>query len=191
MSILSPLLLVYTLIYFGLMIADFAARDAFELTGGMMAIYAALLAAYSADKEIRRWLGHESAPKMGSIFVYAWLLFFLVAYVIRNFVPSFVIPDELPKVALQVLGIFFGSKASKKVFELTATKRAEVALGREEVILQLLKEKGQIAKREVKEALKVSNSTAERMLNAMEKKGIILQQGDANATTYILSKKEA
>lgn len=189
MSILFPLLTLYTIVYFGLMVADFAARETFNPTGGMMmAMYAGLLAAYATDKEIHRWLGHDATPKAGSIFVYLWLLFFLAAYTIRSFAQSFVIPEELPMVALQVLGVFFGSKASKKVFELTNAKRVQVAMGREETVLQLLKEKGQIAKRDVKAALSVSDSTAERILNTLEKKGTIVQRGDATGTYYEMVK---
>lgn len=124
---MSVLLTVYTVVYLSLMIYDFAAREAFDLPGGMMAVYIALIGAYAADKEIRRWMGQEEPPRAGSLFVYLWFLFFLVAFVIRSFWPTFVVPEDLGKVALQVLGIFFGSKASKKIHEIKTGKSAEIA----------------------------------------------------------------
>ncbi|MBI2338762.1 MAG: hypothetical protein HYU99_00100, partial [Deltaproteobacteria bacterium] len=45
MSVLSPLLTLYTLIYLGLMIYDFAAREKFDMPTGMMAVYIALVGA--------------------------------------------------------------------------------------------------------------------------------------------------
>ena len=63
MSVLSPLLMVYTVVYLSLMVYDFAAREAFELPSGMMVVYIALVGAYAADKEIRRWMGKEDLAK--------------------------------------------------------------------------------------------------------------------------------
>ncbi len=77
-SILFPLLTLYTIAYLGLMIYDFVAKEAFTMPAGMMVMYMALVGAYAADKEIRRWLGKELAARKGSVFVYSWFVFFLV-----------------------------------------------------------------------------------------------------------------
>lgn len=185
MSVLSPLLLVYTIVYLGLMIADFAARDKFDMPSGMMAVYIALLGAYAADKEIRRWMGKETPPKMGSVFVYLWLIFFLVAFVIRSFLENFKLPEDLTAVSLQVLGVFFGSKASKKIYELK-TGKGEEAKTREETILQMIKDKGRVEKKEIMATLKLSDSTVGRILDEMESKKKIQQVGEYKNTYYTL-----
>ena len=164
---------------------DFAARDKFDMPGGMMAVYIALVGAYSAGKEIRRWMGKELPPKMGAIFVYLWLLFFLVAFVIRSFIPSFTIPSDLTPVALQVLGVFFGSKASKKIYEIK-TGKGEEAKSREETVLQLIKDKEKTTKKEVMAILKLSDSSVGRILDGMEAKKKIHQVGEYKDTYYIL-----
>ena len=68
-DVLAPLLTVYTITYIGLMIVDFVLREKFDMPVGMMAVYIALVGAYSADKEIRRWMGNEAPSKGGAIFV--------------------------------------------------------------------------------------------------------------------------
>ncbi len=155
------------------------------MPGGMMAVYIALVGAYSAGKEIRRWMGKELPPKMGAIFVYLWLLFFLVAFVIRSFIPSFTIPSDLTPVALQVLGVFFGSKASKKIYEIK-TGKGEEAKSREETVLQLIKDKEKTTKKEVMAILKLSDSSVGRILDGMEAKKKIHQVGEYKDTYYIL-----
>lgn len=185
MSVLSPLLFLYTLVYLAMMVADFAARNKFDMPSGMMAVYIALVGAYAADKEIRRWMGKELPPKMGSIFVYLWLLFFLVAFVIHSFFPTFTIPGDLTPVALQVLGVFFGSKASKKIYEIK-TGKGEEARSREETVLQMIRDKGKVTRKEIMDALKLSDSSAGRILAEMEAKKAIQQVGDHKGTYYIL-----
>jgi len=125
-SVLFPILTLYSVVYLGLMIYDFVAKGAFEMPSGMMVIYIALTGAYAADKEIRRWSGSDPESRWGQIFVYAWFIFFLVAFVVRCFNAEYVLPADLSSVALQVLGIFFGSKASKKLYEAKSAKNPEV-----------------------------------------------------------------
>lgn len=185
MSLLSPLLVIYTVVYFGMMVADFGLRDRFDMPGGMMVVYIALVGAYAADKEIKRWMGREMPPKMGSVFVYLWLLFFLVAFVVHSLKTTFTLPNDLTAVALQVLGVFFGSKASKKIYEMK-TGKAEEIKSREETVLQIVKERGRVTRREVMEALKISESSAKRVFASLEGAKKIQQVGEHRETYYIL-----
>lgn len=187
MSILSPLLMVYTIVYLGLMVYDFAAREAFNLPAGMMVVYIALVGAYAADKEIRRWLGKEEPPRAGSFFVYLWFVFFLIAFVIQSFKPAFVLPEDLGKIALQVLGIFFGSKTSKKIYEIKTGKNATAAT-REEAVMEMIRQNGRAAKKDVMAKLVISDSTALRLLDGMEKKGLIRQEGQMKGAYYVEAK---
>ena len=43
------------------------------------------------------------------MFIYIWFIFFAVAFTIQAINPTFKLPDDLSKVCLQILGIFFGS----------------------------------------------------------------------------------
>ena len=70
---------------------------------------------YAADKEVRRWVGNPEPSRNGALFVYLWLIFFMAAFVVRYFRPEYSLPTELSPVILQVLGIFFGSRASKQI----------------------------------------------------------------------------
>lgn len=51
-QILWPLTTGYTILYLGIMVADFALRDAFTMPAGMMIVYVALVTAYAGDKKI-------------------------------------------------------------------------------------------------------------------------------------------
>lgn len=180
-----PVLTLYTLVYLGLMVYDFVAQAKFDMPSGMMAIYIALVGAYAADKEIRRWMGKEQKVRTGSVFVYAWLLFFLTAFIIRSFKPEYVLPNDLSLVALQVLGVFFGSKASKKLYEMKTASKPEVILSREQTILQMIKTNGKTTRKEVMTALKVSDSTADRLLSGLKNKKLIKQEGHFKSTSYV------
>ncbi len=157
---LFPILTLYTVAYLGLMIYTFIMKGSYVMPAGMMGIYVALIGAYAADKEIRRWVGKAEESKVGSIFVYAWLVFFLVAYLIRSFKPEYVLPEDLSLVALQVLGIFFATKASKKFYEMKSGSKPEVILSREETVLETIKRNGKITRKETMAALKLSRSSA-------------------------------
>lgn len=190
MSVLSPLLTLYTFVYLGLMIYDFAAREAFEMPAGMMAVYVSLVGAYAADKEIRRWLGKELASRQGSVFVYLWMLFFLVAFVVYSFRKEFALPKDLTAVALQVLGIFFGSKASKKIYEVKTGQEFQRALSRQDTVTEMIKQKGKVTRKEAQTLLGVSAATAGRVLAEMEQKKLLEQVGGFKDTFYQLPSKD-
>ena len=184
-SVLFPLLSIYTAGYLGLMIADFFLKHSLSLPDGPVPIYIALLGAYAADKEIRRWMGTPEPPRKGSIFVYLWILFALATFIIHSFRPEYVLPDNLITVCLQVLGIFFGSKASKYVCE----KRfgGEVDPGREQLVLDMTAAKGQVTRQMVSDELKISRSAAGRLLSGLEAKGKIVRKGEGKGCYYVLA----
>src|SRR3989338_818431 len=175
-SVLFPLLAVYTLVYLGLMVYDFAAKGAFTMPTGMMGVYSALLVAYAGDKEIRRGLGKEEPSRYGSYFVYLWFVFFLVAFVIQSFKSEYALPKDLIAVVLEVLAVFFGSKASKKVYEMKQGQGAE-ALSREEKVLSYLKEHKEAKNNDFQQILGASESTVRRILNTMNPKASLSNTG--------------
>ena len=165
-SVLFPLLTFYTMGYLGLMAAEFFLRGALKVPGGMMPVYIAMVGAYAADKEIRRWAGAAEPPRKGSLFVYLWMLFFLVVFLIRAFRPEFGMPEELGAIVLQVLGIFFGSRASKYIYNariLPDADRKDLE-SQQARVLDLRKAQGWVTRMEVMEQSGVSHSTAYRLL---------------------------
>ena len=158
-SVLFPLLSIYTAGYLGLMIADFFLKRSLDLPDDIMTIYIALLGAYAADKEIRRWLGTPEPPRKGSIFVYLWILFALMAFIIHSFQADYLLPGNLKAVCLQVLGIFFGSKASKYACEKRISS-FNIDPGRKKLVLDMIVTHGQVTRQTIADELKVSRATA-------------------------------
>lgn len=188
-SVLFPLLTLYTVGYMGLMAAEFFLRGELKMPSGLMTIYIALLGAYAADKEIRRWVGMTEPPRKGSFFVYLWSLMYLAAFIFRTFRPEFMLSPELGPVVLQVVGIFFGSRASKYIHE---TRRADAGGqtpdtdGRETEILEMIRVGGKVTNRDVAARFQVSDTSANRLLADMTAKGLIQRIGERKATYYIL-----
>lgn len=186
LSVLFPLLTIYTVGYLGLMAAEFF-LGVVKAPAGMMTVYIALLGAYAADKEIRRWAGTAEPPRRGTVFVYLWMLFFLVAWVLHAFRPAFELPNELTLVVLQVLGIFFGSKASKYIWKgRQAVANPTETSARENRVLDLLKTKGRLTRKEVMDELGVSHNTAFRLLSGLEEKQVVRRVGEGKSTYYEL-----
>ena len=184
-SVLFPLLTFYTAGYLGLMVADFVLKQAFDLPDGILPVYIALLGAYAADKEIRRWIGAPEPARQGSIFVYLWLLFFLAAYVVYSFRPEYVMPSNLASVSLQVLAIFFGSKASKYVWESRGqAMEPGVLKRRQDQVIELIRARGRIKNSDVAAQLGVSRATVQRLLSDMVASGMIRQVGDRKSAFY-------
>ncbi len=191
--ILWPLTTGYTVLYLGLMVADFAMREKFTMPAGLMVIYLALLAAYAGDKEVSRWMGRDLPSRWGSIFIYAWFIFFGAAYLVKTFFPSFELPADLSKVCLQVLAIFFGSKVSGRIYSMRAGKQEGNALefaGSEDKVMAIFDQTDKVHNSDVCRLLKVSSSTARRVLQGMETKGKITQLGTSGrGTCYVLAKQ--
>lgn len=185
-TVLWPLTTGYTILYLVMMVLDFALRERFTMPPGMMYIYTALLAAYAGDKEVRRWIGKGLPSKWGSVFVYLWFIFFAVAYIVKAIRPDFELPADLSKVCLQVLGIFFGTKASGKIYEMTKADSdiTKSLATHEEKVLALIDERGSVSNKDVATFLGVSKTTAFRVLEKLEQSGKILQSGDRKSARY-------
>ena len=184
--VLWPLTTGYTILYLGLMVADFALRDAFSMPAGMMIVYVALVTAYAGDKEVRRWMGKSLPSRWGSVFIYLWFVFFAVAFAMQTFDPTFVPPEDLSKICLQVLGIFFGSKISGKIYSMRQEgKNFETEIGgREERILTLVTEKGRVTTGDAATLLGLSHPTARKIMDHLEQTGKIKQQGVGRGIYY-------
>ncbi len=188
MSVLAPLLAAYTILYLTLTSLDFLMKEKLELPEGMDIAYLALLGAYAADKEIRRWLGTPEPSRRGSVFVYLWFIVFAIFYVISLFEPSYKMPPYVLSISLQVLGIFFGTKASKQVYSWRVLQNDAKITTNEEKVMALLKEKGEITNNMVAELLGVSRYTAIRLLRNLKNAGKIevIGSGSGRGVKYII-----
>jgi hypothetical protein len=69
-SVLFPLLSLVTTAYLAMLTAEFFVSESLRVPAILMPVYIALLGAYAADKEIRRWVGNAEPPRQRSLFVY-------------------------------------------------------------------------------------------------------------------------
>jgi len=184
MSVLAPLLFIYTAGYMALMVSDFLLRAQLDTPPGLLPIYLALLGAYAADKEIRRWVGKPEPQRRGSVFVYLWCLLYLVFFVVYFFRRDFSIPPEMSGLSLRVLGVFFGSKASKYIHEGYFFPRMHMTQDQQAAVLNLFAMKDKISRQDAIAALNVSARTANRVLEALEEQGQIRREGAGPSTVY-------
>jgi hypothetical protein len=183
-SVLFPLLALYTVTYMGLMVAEFVLRGALMIPTGMLPVYITLVGAYAADKEIRRWAVKDQPSRKGALFVYLWAIFYMVAFLVHTFRPDFAVPGELTKVVVQVVGIFFGSLASKLAYNKWWKDDPEVVSQRQSAILEMIKTRGRIKNSDVVAQLGISRATAQRLLADMAAGGSIRQVGERKAAYY-------
>ena len=96
-------------------------------------------------------------------------------------------PGELGAVVLQVLGIFFGSRASKYIYNARLLPEADRKdrESQQAQVLDLIKSRGRATRREVAAQLAVSATTAYRLLYALEQQGLIRRVGDNKGTYYV------
>jgi hypothetical protein len=190
-SVLFPLLSLVTVGYLAMLLAEFCLPNVLRVPVAMMPVYIGLLGAYAADKEIRRWFGAPEPARKGSVFVYLWVLLFTGMVTINFFRADYPLPPDLTKVVIQVLGVFFGSRASKYIYDRrpgTAADPAEQS-GRRGRILEIIETRGQVTRAEITTEFGVSKSTAGNLLDDMVREGLIIMVGEGRGTYYISAKK--
>lgn len=184
-SVLFPILALGTVAYLAMITSEFFLRSDLRVPAPMLPVYIALLGAYAADKEIRRWVGVPEPPRQGSLFVYAWLLLFLGMLVINFFRTDMPLPGDLVKVVLQVLGIFFGSKASKLVHG-RRLESTDSAMNLSQVrLMERLQAAGTLTRAEAMAILGTSRSVAGRILARMQVQGLIRLVGEGRGAYYV------
>jgi len=190
-SILFPLLSLVTVAYLALLISEFFLRGTVRVPAAMMPVYLSLLGAYAADKEIRRWAGAPEPQRKGSLFVYLWVLVFLVLIIVRFFRAEYELPPDMAKVVLQVLGIFFGSRASKYIHERRTESAADPAEQscRRARILDIARTRGQATRSDVMTAFGIGRSAAADLLEAMVREGLLERVGEGRGAHYVAAEK--
>lgn len=113
------LLNLWTLVLFAIIIEDFSHSGAYAgILGPVAAIYAALLAIYSAEKEFERWHFYHLSRHPGEIYVIAWtLLIFGIILADLILKRGYALEPEVVSTYIVVLGILAITKKSKSVFK--------------------------------------------------------------------------
>lgn len=192
-SVLFPLLTLVTVAYLAMIVAEFFLPAGVRVPGMMMPVYISLLGAYAADKEIRRWVGAPEPQRKGSLFVHLWVLLFLALAIVNFFRPDYPLPQDLGKVVLQVLAVFFGSRTSKYMKERQSGGANDTAETREqrERILEVVRSKGRVARADVVALLGIGTSAAGKLLDGMVREGILKRVGEKRGTHYVEEGKKA
>jgi small-conductance mechanosensitive channel len=105
----------WTLVLYSVVVADFMTNNGqSELLGPISAIYVALLAIYTAQKEFERWHDYHVGRHPGEMYVIIWtaiifLLLVLEVYGTRNYK----LPSEVFTTYIVVVGILAITKRSK------------------------------------------------------------------------------
>lgn len=90
---------------------------------------------------------------------------------------------------LQVVGIFFGSRASKALYGRRRNEviRSAAEMERQTQLLALVGERGQITRVEVSDRFGVSEATAKRLLQALMEQGRLEKRGEGHGVYYVMA----
>ena len=109
---------IWTLVFFAVILYNFANSNGFEeILGPVAAIYVGGLVIYSAEKEFERWADYYEGRHPGEIYVVAWTIL-MVTLITSEFIFKFgtKIPSEVVSSYIAVLSIMAITKKSKSLF---------------------------------------------------------------------------
>ncbi len=175
--------LLWTLILLGMNVLEFFRGGQWTYQGPGSLIYFATLAAYAGVKETHNWtVGADAAEtkgRRGVFFVAVWVLFSMGAFTAVNVIKGFVFPHELLTITLEVLGIFFGTQASRALRRKrggVATAAGSIEL--EEGILSLARETNGAGTAQIIERLGAQRGEVQYTLGKLVKQGRLQKVGD-------------
>lgn len=129
-SLLNPkiwryLVNLWTIILYFSIGADFFMRNgAVEFLGPICAVYVALLAIYTAEKEFGRWHAYHNGRHPGEIYVIIWtvivVLLLCLEIITRN---VYKIPNEVITTYIVVVGILAITQKSKASYKINKKGR--------------------------------------------------------------------
>jgi hypothetical protein len=176
--VLYPLTFGYTLVLIGMEIYEFLRGGGFTPRFPVADVYLTLLGAYAAQREGAKWLGADEPSarlRRGELFVGAWFALYLAMLTLANLYSKWTMPVELKTITLGVLGIFAAGGISASVREKRRGNALSAGPDRREDILRLLRERGGLSSEAAAQALGVSQATAWRLLETLEKEGKVRQ----------------
>lgn len=112
---------LWMLVFFAAITYDFLHENILaetEILLGVAAIYTALLAIYSAEKEFRRWHNMHSSIHPGEFYAILWTLLVMALIVGAAFHnPSYHMPPEVSASYIAVIGILAITRESKNFYK--------------------------------------------------------------------------
>lgn len=110
---------IWTVITFAVVLEDFRlSGELSHLLGPVLAIYVAILAIFSAEKEFERWQWYNKSRHLGEIYVIAWTLLILTLLFGTYLNGSdYQIESEIFSTYIVVLGILAITRKSKQIFK--------------------------------------------------------------------------
>ena len=199
----------FGLIHFAAVIFDVAGQFAQQSLGKTLAFplkssmlmgntYLAMLAAYVGEKEFRRWMsapeGDALTPAMerkisrGLVIVGAWAALFGVVVLLRDMGRIGYAPEPLIYTFGEVVAIYFGTNVSKYLQgkSLARAKEADArAADYSDKALALARATGSITNETCQREFNLSRDQAYRLLEKLEKQGMIKCEGSGPATKYV------
>jgi heme/copper-type cytochrome/quinol oxidase subunit 4 len=111
----------WTVVFFAAIAYDFWKDNILSRSETLLAIaaiYTALLAIYSAEKEFRRWHHMHSSMHPGEVYAILWTLL-IIALVVGDafYNPSYHLPAEISASYIAVIGILAITRESKNFYK--------------------------------------------------------------------------
>ena len=105
----------WTLAIYVFIVADFFLRNSLaEFLGPICAIYIALLAVYTTQKEFERWHDENIGKHPGEIYVIVWTALIIVLIILEIiYHESYTLPSEAFSTYLVIMGILAITRRSK------------------------------------------------------------------------------
>lgn len=119
------LLNIWTVIFYTLIVADCYKNNSLHVfIEPVSAIYLAVLAVYTTQKEFQRWHNYNIGFHPGEKYVIIWTVLIIILFILDATNPNYVLPSEVFTSYLVVIGILAITKSSKKNYlELKKNKK--------------------------------------------------------------------
>ena len=113
------LLNFWTVLSFFVIVADFWVDGVFSMAlTPILIIYVAVLSAFGADKEFRRWHDYHSGRHPGEIYVILWTVLIVALFVADLLLSKgYSMPDAVVSTYIVALGILAITRTSKALHE--------------------------------------------------------------------------
>lgn len=183
--VLYPSTVGCTLVILGFQLWEFWQGGAFRPRWPFAEGYLAILTAYAAQRELTKWKNIDEPSvrlRRGELYVALWIALWIAITAIANLYPQFTMPSELRTIMLGVLGIFAATGISSGLRQRRDSTKSENTEGpaRRETLLKIIQERGSINSEEAAEALSIPKASAWRLLETLEKEGILIQEASSN-----------
>lgn len=117
----------WTFVFFGMIVIDFIYDNYLDERGIILtvaAIYGAVLAIYSTEKEFKRWSDLHTTVHPGEVYIILWTLLVFGIVIIDTITSKpYHIPPEVSSAYILVIGILAITKESKRLYGGKGKKR--------------------------------------------------------------------